>query len=46
VAAAHPDRVQNLTALVDEFRRDLGDPLTGVKGTGLRPVGRDEPGSK
>ena len=43
VAAAHPDVVGKLTALADELRRDLGDPLTGVKGTGLRPVGRDGP---
>jgi arylsulfatase A-like enzyme len=42
VAAAHPYIVGKLTALADEVRRDLGDPLTGVKGTGLRPVGRDE----
>jgi len=42
VAAEHPDVVKQLTQLADDFRRDLGDPLTGVKGTGLRPVGRDE----
>jgi arylsulfatase len=46
VAAAHPDVVKRLTALAAELRRDLGDPLTGVKGTGLRPAGRDEPPGK
>ncbi|MCE9566700.1 MAG: sulfatase [Planctomycetes bacterium] len=42
VAADHPDIVKQLTTLADEFRRDLGDPLTGVKGTGFRAPGRDE----
>jgi arylsulfatase len=42
VAGEHPDVVKHLTDLADEVRRDLGDTLTGVKGTGLRSVGRDE----
>jgi arylsulfatase len=42
MAADHPDVVSRLTALGDDFRRDLGDPLTGVKGSGLRPPGRAE----
>ena len=46
VADAHPDVVKQLVALADEVRRDLGDALTGVKGTGLRPVGRDESPAK
>ena len=46
VAAAHPDVVKRLTALAAEVRRDLGDPLTGVKGTGLRPPGRDHTAPK
>ena len=46
VAAAHPGSVKELTALADEFRRDLGDPLTGVKGNGLRAPGRDETAPK
>jgi arylsulfatase len=46
MADAHPDVVKQLTALADEVRRDLGDPLTGVKGTGLRPAGRDESAAK
>jgi len=41
VADKHPEVVKELSALADEFRRDLGDALTGVKGTGLRAVGRD-----
>jgi arylsulfatase len=41
VSAANPEVVKKLSALADEFRRDLGDPLTGAKGTGLRPPGRD-----
>jgi arylsulfatase len=46
VAAANPNVVKRLSALADEFRRDLGDPLTGAKGSGLRPVGRDEAAPK
>jgi len=42
VAADHPEVVKQLTELAQEFRRDLGDSLTDVKGTGLRAVGRDE----
>lgn len=41
VSAAHPEVVQRLAALANEIRRELGDPLTGVPGTGIRPVGRD-----
>jgi arylsulfatase A-like enzyme len=46
VADRHPEVVKQLTALGDEFRRDLGDPLTGAKGTGLRAPGRDDPAPK
>jgi arylsulfatase len=42
VADEHPVVVKQLTGLADEFRRDLGDTLTGEKGSGLRPPGRDE----
>ncbi|MBA4064398.1 MAG: arylsulfatase [Isosphaera sp.] len=42
VSADHPDVVKRLAGLADEVRRDLGDPLAGVKGTGLRPAGRDD----
>ncbi len=46
VADVHPGVVKQLTALGDEFRKDLGDPLTGVKGTGVREVGRDDSAKK
>lgn len=39
VAADHPDIVKQLNVLAEEFRRDLGDPLTNTKGNGSRPVG-------
>jgi arylsulfatase A-like enzyme len=42
VSAAHPDAVKRLSALADEFRKDLGDPLTRTTGTGLRPAGQDD----
>jgi len=41
VSADHPDIVKRLTTLGDEFRLDLGDPLTNTQGTGRRPVGTD-----
>lgn len=34
----HPDVVQRLQALADNYRRDLGDDLTGAKGSGRRPA--------
>ncbi len=43
VAAAHPEIVARLTAAAAVARRDLGDSLTGIKGTGLRPPGLDAP---
>ncbi len=36
VQAAHPDLVGALTALAERYRRDLGDDITGAKGTGVR----------
>ncbi len=41
VAAAHPDVVRRLQAAAEAIRGDLGDSLTGAKGTGLRPAGLD-----
>lgn len=38
VASQHPEVVARLTALANEMRKDLGD--NGVKGAGLRPVGK------
>ena len=29
-------------AAADEYRRQLGDALTGASGSGLRPVGRND----
>jgi arylsulfatase len=46
VSAAHPDVVKRLTALADEVRKDLGDPLTKTTGTGVRAVGRDDTPNK
>ncbi len=42
VAAKHPAVVKELMDLAAAVRVDLGDALTGTKGTGLRPVGRDK----
>jgi hypothetical protein len=28
--------------MANELRQDLGDPLTGTKGTGLRSPGRED----
>jgi arylsulfatase len=41
VAGDHPNVVKDLTAFVDEVRRDLGDSLTKVKGAGVREPGRE-----
>ena len=41
VAGDHPDIVRKLQTLAEEYRKDLGDSLTKVVGTGLRPVGRE-----
>lgn len=42
-SATNPDVVKQLTMIAESIRKDLGDPLTKTVGTGLRPVGRDEP---
>jgi len=39
VAAAHPEIVARLQTVVSAARADLGDALTGVKPTQVRPVG-------
>ena len=41
VAGEHPDVVKRLSALVDAVRKDLGDSLQSIKGSGLRPPGID-----
>lgn len=40
VSAGHPDIVRRLQAFAEKARADLGDALTGRKGTGVRPPGR------
>ncbi|MBM3457883.1 MAG: sulfatase [Armatimonadetes bacterium] len=40
VAAEHPEVVAKLEALAEAARRELGDSLRGVTGSGLRPAGR------
>ena len=39
VADQHPDVVRRLQTLAEQARADLGDDLTGRKGSGLRPPG-------
>jgi arylsulfatase len=41
VAAAHPDVVRRLSAAADDIRRELGDSLQKVNGSGLRKPGFD-----
>ncbi len=41
VAAEYPDIVRRLTSLAESARRDLGDSLTGISGSGLRTPGVD-----
>jgi arylsulfatase A-like enzyme len=40
LAAGHPDIVRRLQAYAERARADLGDALTGRKGSGVRPSGR------
>jgi arylsulfatase A len=40
VAAANPQTVQGLLALAEQARADLGDTLTGRKGSGVREAGQ------
>jgi len=39
VQEQHADVVKQLKELADKYRRDLGDDLTHVEGTGRRPAG-------
>jgi len=41
-AAANPDVVEKLKKLADKIRTELGDGLTKVSGTELRPAGKLE----
>ena len=40
VAKAHPEIVAKMRMIAEEYRNDLGDAITGTKGTGLREPGR------
>jgi arylsulfatase len=40
VSAVHPEVVQRLEALLEKARAELGDTLTGRRGSGVRPPGR------
>lgn len=40
VAAERPDVVKRMLRMIDIGRRELGDSLTGVKGTSVRPAGK------
>jgi arylsulfatase len=42
VADEHPEVVEKIKALADEMRQELGDSLTGVEGSGVRPPARVE----
>lgn len=42
VAAKHPDVVARLTLVADTYRRDLGDALSNMTGSGVRPLGRND----
>jgi arylsulfatase A-like enzyme len=46
LADQHPEIVKQLSTLLEDMRRDLGDELTKTKGTGRRTVGNDDSGSK
>jgi hypothetical protein len=40
VSAGHPDVVRRLQSFAEKARADLGDTLTGRKGSGVRSPGR------
>lgn len=42
VMSMYPDIVRQLEAVAAEARNDLGDELTGIVGTGVRPAGTSE----
>lgn len=39
LATHHPDVVQRLARLAEPIRAELGDSLSGVVGTAIRPAG-------
>ena len=40
IAEAHPEWVSKISKIADSIRGVLGDRLTGIKGSEVRPVGR------
>ncbi len=42
IATQHPDVVARISEIADRYRAELGDALTGVTGTALRPAGRND----
>jgi arylsulfatase A-like enzyme len=46
IAADHPDIVSRLTVAADQMREQLGDSLTGKKGTANRPAAKLAPNRK
>lgn len=42
VAESHPEVVSRLQELADQIRVELGDQLTGIKGSEIRPAGKQE----
>ncbi len=42
VAQAHPDVVARMSEFAQQYRQELGDELTGISGTGLRDIGRND----
>ena len=44
VGTSHPDAVERLRAVAEQYRNDLGDERSGVEGRDVRPIGRvDDP---
>ncbi|MCA1964478.1 MAG: sulfatase [Prosthecobacter sp.] len=42
LAEMHPEVVGRLKKMAEQWRAELGDSLTGVKGNAVRPAGRDK----
>lgn len=46
VSANFPDVVARLEAAAERYRKELGDKLTGAKGSEIRPAGKMQPGDE
>jgi arylsulfatase A-like enzyme len=42
IAANHPQVVAELMAVAERYREELGDSLSGIVGSGVRPIGRND----